>query len=337
MQTHTHTHLFCPHKNCYNCGKLNQNIISYGTYTTKNDNTPRQRFRNTVCGCTFSETAFSDIYGKHGSFIEYSICCKLLCYNSNADEIADILSKDVRTILSWIECISNKVEKFHNFKCILLIINFLQLDELWSYVKNKKKQLWGFTSIDAESRFWLNFELGSRTKYTANKLLKVLSAMITIPKGKTIKFTTDKLAAYVHAIETHFSGKYSYLQIVKKRYKRILITVKKVFVKGNESDFPGKTQNTSYVERHNLTLRDRVSYLRRKTIGYCKKKSHFKRIMWINLFDYNYIRFHKSLRIKINETDKKFVKKYTHQTPAMKLEITKQQLSWRFLLTYPVV
>ena len=221
--------------------------------------------------------------------------------------------------------------------CISLIINFLQLDELWSYVKNKKKQLWGFTSIDAKSRFWLNFELGSRTKHTANKLLKGLSNMILIPNGKIIKFTTDKLSAYVHAIEEHFLGKYAYLQIVKKRYKKILITVKKVFVKGSEIDFPGKTQNTSYVERHNLTLRDRVSYLGRKTIAYCKKKSHFKRIMWINLFDYNYIRFHKSLRTKISDTSKKFEKKYIHKTPAMELKITKKQLNWKFLLTYPVL
>ena len=59
--------------------------------------------------------------------------------------------------------------------------------------------------------------------------------------------------------------------------------------------------------------------------------------MWINLFDYNYIKFHKSLRIKINDTDKKFVKKYIHQTPAMELKITKKQLKWRFLLTCPIL
>ena len=54
--------------------------------------------------------------------------------------------------------------------------------------------------------------------------------MILIHKGEIIKFTTDKLSAYVHAIEEHFSGKYAYLQIVKKRYKKILITVKKRFI-----------------------------------------------------------------------------------------------------------
>lgn len=161
--------------------------------------------------------------------------------------------------------------------------------------------------------------------------------MILISTGEKIKFTTDKLAAYVHAIEKHFLGKYAYLQIVKKRYKRILRTVKKVFVKGSKDDFIGKTQNTSYVERHNLTLRDRVSYLGRKTIAYCKSKVQFKRIMWINLLDYNYIKYHKSLRIKISESKMKFVKKYNYQTPAMKLGITKSALNWRFVLICPIL
>jgi IS1 family transposase len=65
-----------------------------------------------------------------------------------------------------------------------------------------------------------------------------------------------------------------------------LVTVKKCFVKGTEDDFKGKTQNTSYIERFNLTLRQRVCYLQRKTLGYCKKKAHLADSLWINLYDY---------------------------------------------------
>ncbi len=221
------TQLFCPCSDCPYHKDSGNTIYRCGTYTTKNDPEPRQRFKCVGGGHTFSETSYSDLFGKHGSFQEYEQCCKLYCYGLNSDEIADVLNRDSRTIISWTDCISNKVEKFHIFTSVLLIINFLQLDEIWSYVKNKSKKLWGFTSIDAESRFWFNFELGSRTKHTANKLLKGLSSMISIPEGTVIKFTTDKLSAYVHAIEEHFSGTYAYLQIVKKRYKRILRTVKK--------------------------------------------------------------------------------------------------------------
>ena len=43
--------------------------------------------------------------------------------------------------------------------------------------------------------------------------------------------------------------------LVKQRRKRRLVTVKKRIVKGKETDFGHKTQNTSYIERLNLTLR----------------------------------------------------------------------------------
>ena len=59
--------------------------------------------------------------------------------------------------------------------------------------------------------------------------------------------------------------------------------------------------------------------------------------MWINLFDYNYIKHHKSLRVEIYEKVGFMQRKYNHQTPAMKIGITKKSLNWRFLLTCPVL
>src|SRR3989440_1073679 len=45
------------------------------------------------------------------------------------------------------------------------------MDELWSYLKRKKCQLWVFISLEVSSRFWLGFELGARTLHTANRLV----------------------------------------------------------------------------------------------------------------------------------------------------------------------
>ncbi len=154
--------------------------------------------------------------------------------------------------------------------------------------------------------------------------------------------STDKLAAYKNALKKYMKDiPYVYLQIVKRRVKGRLITVKKVFVKGADKDFPGKSQNTSFIERLNLTLRQHVSYLRRKTLGYCKSKVNFAIVMWINLFNYNYIQLHKSLRMRINDDEninnvEKFVKKYEHNTPAMRIGLTNSPLNWRYLLTCPI-
>jgi len=324
-----------PLSECKSFGKENSVKSKAGTYTTASDPKPRQRYL-CVEGHTFSETRYSDLYGKHGSFKEYVQCCKMLKHGLHPEAIADILEHDVRTILTWTEAIATKAEKVHIRFSISLIINFLQLDELWNYLKNKGKKMWLFTGIDPQSKFWFHFELGSRTKNTANKIVGKIKSMLYLPAGKKIKITTDKLSAYNHAITKHFDGQCIYLQIVKKRYKKIMKTVKKHIVIGSFDDFPQGTQNTSYIERHNLTLRDRIFTIKRKTIGYCKKKTHLKWLLWINLFDYNYITFHKGLRIKIAE--KKFMTKtYNHQTPAMKIGITKSQLNWTFLITCPIL
>ena len=282
---------------------------------------------------------YSELINKKGSEKEYIQTAKLIKYGLSCEQIADVLGRDVRTIENWVKAIASKSERFHNFICIFLgiTIEFLQMDELWSYLKNKKRQLWIFIALESRSKFWVNFELGSRTNWTANRLVRGLKKLARWDCGLLLKVTTDKLAAYKNALSKQFhSINYVYLQIVKKRVKRRLKTVKKCFVKGSEKDFPSGTQNTSYLERFNLTLRQRVSYLHRKTIGYCKNKTNFNRTLWINLFDYNYCQFHKSLRLDLTGKNTKFKKRYKQVTPAMKMGLTSSQLDWKFLLVSPV-
>ena len=51
---------------------------------------------------------------------------------------------------------------------------FIQMDEIWSYLKKKKRQLWLFITIESKTKFWVNFQLGSRTSHTAYRLLENL-------------------------------------------------------------------------------------------------------------------------------------------------------------------
>ena len=97
-----------------------------------------------------------------------------------------------------------------------------------------------------------------------------------------------------------------------------------------------KTKNTSYIERFNLTLGQKVSYLSRKTLGYCKNQKNFKWVLWMNLFDYNYRQFHKSLRQDLTGRSQKFQRRYHHLTPAMKMGLTSSRLEWRDLIVAPI-
>lgn len=333
--------MFCPRENCEHFKSADNKIIKYGTYTTKGDPEPRQMFYCEGGDHKFSETAYSDLWGKHGSFKEYEQTAKLKCYGLNDIQIADVLEKDERTIAAWTEPMAVKSKQFHLWLCttIGLIISFLQRDELWSYISKKTEQYWVFASIDVTTRFWIGFECGKRTTKTAKLLVKQVYKLGKWSNHRILKITTDKLKAYQNAIEFYFTDiKYVYLQIVKKRVRRILKTVKKAFIKGDYSGFPDKTQNTSYIERFNLTLRQKVAYLARKTLGYCKKIENFNDSLSINLFNYNYCCFHKSLRVRLpgRPSNKKFIKQYRGCTPAMKMNLTNAPLTWRFLFTAPV-
>jgi IS1 family transposase/transposase-like protein len=293
----------CPDKKCPYYQDPANKITKDGVYTTKSDSTPRQMFKCHGGNHRFSETRYSDLFGKQGSFYEYEMVAKMCSCKLSSGQIADIIGRDVRTIEQWVEAIGKKSKEFHIFLCITIGLNllFVQMDELWSYLKSKKHQLWVFATLDVPTKFWINFEVGSRTNNTASNLVQKLKLFGNWNEGKVLKITTDKLAAYKNALSKHLTDiPYKYLQIVKKRFKRRLITVKKCFVKGGEKDFPPGTQNTSFIERFNLTLRQHVPYLTRKTLGYCKKKTNFNRILWINLYNYNYVQFHKSLRVKIS-------------------------------------
>ena len=330
---------FCPCSDCPYYLNLDNYITKDGTYPVKTENQRRQRLYCHLGEHRFSEMAYSPLFGHHGSFFEYTQTAKMSSYGLSCDQIADVLERDTRTILQWQKALGQKSQSFHLALCTLigLTLTFLQMDEIWSYLKKKKRQMWVFITLEASTKFWVNFELGSRTGHTANRLLKRLVYMMPFGFADFLLITTDKLAAYETAIALYFQKvRYAYLQIVKQRRKKRLVTVKKRLVTGKESDFGQKTQNTSYIERFNLTLRQKVSYLNRKTLGYCKSQKQAQWVMWLNLFDYNYCQFHKSLRQDLTGQSVKFQRRYNHLTPAMKMGLTSTRLEWRDLIVAPI-
>ncbi len=101
------------------------------------------------------------------------------------------------------------------------------------------------------------------------------------------------------------------------------------------SIFGIKIYGTDYnlLERLNLTIRQSLSPLVRKTLGFSKKRENLrKQTIFFQAF-YNFARPHMSLREKINETDNLFVQKWIKKTPGMSAGITDHVWTFRELLT----
>ena len=75
----------------------------------------------------------------------------------------------------------------------------IQMDEIWSYLQKKKRQLWLFITLEAQTKFWVNFELGSRTAHTAHPILRNIVCLMPWGFEHFLLVTTDKLAAYEKA------------------------------------------------------------------------------------------------------------------------------------------
>jgi insertion element IS1 protein InsB len=111
-------------------------------------------------------------------------------------------------------------------------VDEVELDEMWSFVGNKKNQRWLWLAVDHNTRNILAFTFGKRKDMVFKEFQELLE-----PFGITM-FYTDSWGSYERCIdpENHIVGK----------------------------------RNTQIIERKNLTLRTRIKRLCRKTICYSK-------------------------------------------------------------------
>ena len=153
----------------------------------------------------FSEMSYSNLINKKGTEKEYRQTFKLIKYGLSSEQIADVLEKDPRTIEAWVKAIAERSKNFHNFVCLLIgiTIEFLQMDELWSYLKNKKRQLWIFIGLESRTKFWVNFELGSRTNHTNLEIVvsEIIAIAIKCSSPGAIFFRQERIGLHGKAFK----------------------------------------------------------------------------------------------------------------------------------------
>ncbi len=130
----------------------------------------------------------------------------------------------------------------------------VQMDELWSFVDDKGNKQWVWLAIDADTREIIACHVGDRSRVSARQLWQSLPAVYR----QCAKVYTD----YWEAYET-------------------VIPSKRHVVVGKESGL------TSYIERLNNTMRQRVSRLVRKTLSFSKKLENHIGAIWTFIHEYN--------------------------------------------------
>ena len=204
---------------------------------------------------------------------------------------------------------------------------------------------WVWIGFDARHKVVVNFVVGRHNQANANKLVAGISER---SDGHLPFFTSDELKHYddallaVYGIRHEFPKtgqrgrprkpiliapkKLLYAQVVKRRQKGRVVSVTTQIVFGTEKAVAAKLQqspvsqaiNTSFVERHNLTMRHQNRRLVRKTIAFSKKRERLEQQLHLSFAYYHFVKPHLSLRRRVRSQKRKYEKR----TPMMAAGIT---------------
>ena len=130
----------------------------------------------------------------------------------------------------------------------------IECDEMWSFVEMRVNKKWIWLAIDCDSREIVGLHVGSRNQAGAKGLWKSLPPVYR----QCAVCYSDFWSAYEKILP-------------QKRHRPV----------GKES---GKT---NHIERFNLTLRQRVSRLVRKTLSFSKKLENHIGAIWNFVHHYN--------------------------------------------------
>jgi IS1 family transposase len=202
-------------------------------------------------------------------------------------------------------CARFQHDKLRNLSC-----KRLQLDEIWSFVYAKDKNIpvgmedqpvgsvWTWVAICDETRLVPSWLVGLRDGEHASAFVNDLAERL----ANRVQITSDGLKVYVDAIREGFDGEVDYAVLHKiygatpaaeARYNPAECCGTEKHPKIGDPDLDHAS--TSYVERQNLTMRMRR--MTRLTNGFSKKLENLEHAVALHYFVYNFITRHKTLRM----------------------------------------
>ncbi|HET6842157.1 MAG TPA: IS1 family transposase [Candidatus Angelobacter sp.] len=206
-------------------------------------------------------------------------------------------------------CAEYQDKVFRNLKC-----KRLQVDEMWSWIYCKEKNrteeiarknpaagdIWLWSAIDADTKLVPAWRLGSRDGRTAKRFIEDLASRLSY----RVQLTTDAHRPYLQAVEDAFGSEIDYAMLHKiygmpqeyeTRYSPArCIGCEQKHVSGNPDP---QHISTSFIERHNWTMRTNNRRLTRLSNGFSRKLENHAAAVALGYFAYNFIKIHRTLRM----------------------------------------
>jgi IS1 family transposase len=240
------------------------------------------------------------------------------------------------------------------------------LSEVEAIERLSRSPHWVWTAIDPQSKLLLSVQVGERTLAMAQAMLHQLAQLVA--PGCMPLFISDGYPHYLMAIATHFGHWVQppkrqargpapkprwmplpgllYAQVVKTMRRRRLVEVKRRVVVGTQAAIDqvlatcGWQINTSFVERLNLSLRQRVAAIRRRSATSCKSETGLTQPLSLFQVYHNFFLPHASLRLPLAEAVATHgtgsAKVWHPRTPAMAAGLTDHVWTLKEVLMFRV-
>src|SRR6266851_1144059 len=361
----------CPNPDCAYAQMINRgNIRAISTYLTQSGK--RRIFQCTTCGTPFSETRDSVFFDLKTPEEKVMMALKMLLVKVDLAGISFVLGVTEETVLAWLQRAALKAAEINAHLLRDLPVTQVQLDEMWNFIARKhacetdtageslpdgedgRQGVWG--SVAPECRLMIAAVVGPRTLDTATEVVAATKARVAgIPAFFSDGFTCSlaALIAAFHVVTTFArTGKrgrprlprcaphpdlvYGQLVTQKKQGKLLTLSTRVVLGAARLTHL-GFTISTALVERVNLTVRQALAPLVRKTSSFWKDRERLRqRVVFFQAF-YNVARPPMSLRppLPLHERTRHgaMCPRWRERTPAMAVGVTDHVWTFRELLT----
>ena len=221
------------------------------------------------------------------------------------------------TVIKLLLDVGAACEEYQDRNLVNIKARRVQCDEIWSFIYAKAKNVseehagelgygdtWTWTAIEADSKLLITWAVGRRDGFTASGFIADLAARL----ANRVQLTTDGHKVYLEAVEGAFGSEIDYAMLVKmyegdsgknapaqSRYSPAACTgAQQQRISGNPDP---AFISTSYVERHNLTMRMSMRRFTRLTNAFSKKLDNHKAAIAFYAMWYNFARIHQTLRV----------------------------------------
>jgi IS1 family transposase len=321
-----------------------------------------QTFRCQACGTTFTSRRHTPLYRLKTPSMRIAEVLGALAEGLSVAAAVRVFGHSEGTIATWLTRAGEHSATLHDRWFRILTLPHLQLDELRTRLRERTHVLWLWVVLDPLTKLIPVLQLGTRTQHTAHHVVHELTQRLA--PGCLPVFTSDGLTLYFYALTAHF-GEWAvgvgqrarhwqvlpgllYGQVKKAYRRRKVVRVTRRMQCGTLTALRMSRQtlglsgrlNTAFVERLNLTLRQGVAALARRTWATAQTAPALvAHLEWWRGY-YHFVRVHGSVRVPLTRPvergGRRLARRYRQRTPAMAAGLTSRRWSVRDLLLMPL-